>query len=216
MTTRRVFSLLFLAFLSASSHAYSITSFPSSAYNVDTNVMNSTLGIDGTYVVEDFEDSTLIAGLTITDHADGIGSPSSVSNAVIVWDGSTAMAAGLGPAHPIDDPIFSFSQTVMRFGIGISDYQSAFYGLTQILVNGTNIGAIPFDDTLRDGYLFITAGNGEGINSVTFLQSNNDAIMYDHLAVQYAAVPIPSSLLLMGLGILVFRTAQRRRILITA
>jgi len=199
MKFTRALVLSVLAFLSAPSHSFIITSFPSTVYSSDTNAMNASLGIDETYVIEDFEDNTLIAGLTVSDYTDGIGSPTFVSNAVIVWDGGRGFVSGL--AQPIQDPTFSFADEIMRFGIGISDYQPEFYGVSEILVNGFSVGSIPVSGTLRDGYIFITAGEGESINTVTFLQAGNDSILYDHLAAKMGKAPIPSTLVLIGLGL---------------
>lgn len=208
----QVFALFFLASLSGSSYSYIITSYDLSVFNTDTNVMNASLGIDGTFIIEDFEDTILVSGLTISDHADGTGSPMLVSNSVIAWDGTSGFVAGLSPNIPIDDPIFSFSNPVEQFGLGISDYQPELYGSSQILVNGINLGNIPVSGGLRDGYFFITAGAGESINTVTFLQAGNDSIMYDHLAIKYGSVPEPSTILLLSLGFIGIGLNRKRKV----
>ena len=60
-------------FLAVPAHAGMILNFfPASVYNANTPAMYSTLGINGGYMVDDFEDSTLLPGLSISLSGGGV------------------------------------------------------------------------------------------------------------------------------------------------
>jgi hypothetical protein len=189
-----------------------ITYFNSSNYNSDINAMNTSLGIDASFIVEDFENNTLIDGLTVTDNFDGVGMYRLLSRSD-AWDGSMVLYGH--PSYALRSPLFSFDLAVSVFGISISGYQPGS-GTTELFINGVSQGALMSGSTAatqRNTYLKIEAEAGEAITSVGFTQPVNDGIGYDHLSVSYGSVaivpePATSALLLLGLACIGLRSRK--------
>ena len=154
-----------LLFASVSEAAIIVTFFAPSSYNSNTATMNTTLGITG-YTIEDFEDTTLLSGLSIR-HSGGQFAvpvtwtslpatfdpstfPVSVNNA---WDGNN-VATNL-PGNSINNLIFPelteffyFSGTT-SLGLALSNFQSVTppspqFPITnhELFVNGVSLGEL--------------------------------------------------------------------------
>lgn len=204
--------------------SFSFTSFGPSSWGVD----DATLGVSG-YVIEDFEDTTLVTGLTYSVFSpngnlvnssvlpntfkpsdDAFGSAFTFGGGG-VWDGSH------GVINTRTNQTFSYSETgswgQIQFdfaggarSVGISLQQVDLDGIIEI--NGTAVGSLSSLTTLpingqRQGYLRIDASSGDVINSLKFINGNNgnfsDGVMYDHLA--FDPVPEPATLVVAGAGL---------------
>lgn len=179
-----------------------------SVYNSDTDILNSNLGIDSSFTIEDFEDNILADGLTIS-----IPGHSSFSNlcgsnpAAEKWDGDCVL-------HNVDetpmdgrDVSFLLDEGTTMFGIGISHLEQSTY----LMINDTiNLGLVYNDPdwvfggpNVQNGYLWITATDGDLISSVAFNGPDlSDSIFFDHAAWVTTDVPEPSSIVLFGIGLL--------------
>jgi hypothetical protein len=177
------------AVLTPAAHALTVTVRSASVYKVDTAAMEADLGITGK-TIEDFEDTTLISGLSI-DYTlpGGMTSVSALPQVYapgacgFTWGGARALVNT--PQNSCwDDPaghariasLVTFQVgSASFFGIGLSNFQPGLvdHGL---LVNGVQVGVLEsyanfaFYDALvgRNGYLIIQAGAGESIQSVGF------------------------------------------------
>lgn len=202
----KIFAWIILSFFFlVSAQAFTILGYSPSNYNDNVATMNANLGINSSYVIEDFEDNTLIPGLTI-QYSNGSTTPlfnASWAYGTYLWDGARVFSAYQDGGYP--DPTFNFATGITGFGIGISNaYLSSTSYPTYIYINGVNYGTIGSiagyvsADNGRNIYIRVVAGSGEVINSVKFDMAAGDYLSYDHLAVQ---VPELSSYWLVFLGI---------------
>lgn len=161
---------------------------PATVWSPDVAVLNQNLGIDATYVVEDLEDYELIAGLAINVppgedffhiRTEGLEDE--------VWDGAWALQNSNASGQDGRDVRFIFEPGITRFGVGISHLEQE----TAIVVNGqllvADIRNLPGwtagGPNVRNGYLWITATDGDVITSVVFDGNDaSDSIFFDHLA----------------------------------
>ncbi len=202
------------------SHAsINIVSFAPSVYDSDTASMDSTLGITG-FAIEDFEDTSLISGLsyTLANPASGpfsslpatfnvTSSPASTS----YWDGvnvllNTATNTIGGTGDRSDEVMFNVSGGANSIGFGLANFQSLGNPFFQypiadheLLVNGVSHGKL---ETLpgwafvfqRNLYLRIDATDGDVINTVTFRNVDGlvstDVLIFDHVAVDRASTDV--------------------------
>ena len=205
------FLTLVLCFLTPNMLSADIVLFPPSSFDANENTMNATLGITG-YTIEDFQDGTLIPGLSITGQGGTTTSfPYTSAAPDLFWDGPQILLSDA----PVTGPnriTFSFNPTE-SFGIGISDEEgSGFF----VSVNGgpeTNIETLPNYSNVgnqRNAYIRIDRdAGGPLINSVTFRgTANDDSIFFDHLAV--SAIPEPTSLVLFGIATIGLVYRRRR------
>jgi PEP-CTERM motif len=147
-----------------------------------------------------------------------------------LWDGTNAFnntpnngsADSYGGSPPVAAvTTFSFAGGVTSVGIGLANFQSATPSPTNnfpvtdhtLYINGV---AQPGTLESRNAYIRIDAAPGQSIDSIGFGNNSNavagDFLVFDHLAVRSAAVPEPSSLILLGLGgalVLVFSMLRR-------
>ncbi len=128
---------LMLAGPLAGAQHISVSSFSTSSYNSDTAAMDSTLGITG-YTIEDFEDTTLVSGLSVkldfrspspnseTTWTTLPGTPTSLG--VDPWDGSHSLASTLDNGDTLNNRAqavtFLFDSGASSVGIGLSGFQS--------------------------------------------------------------------------------------------
>jgi len=185
-------------FLAAPAHAGMILNFfPASVYNSNTPAMYSTLGINGGYMVDDFEDSTLLPGLSInlsggvpaTTWASSIPNLSNGFDCGIpTWDGQHGVTNSVNnmlnscqvPSGLANLTTFTYAPGTTSFGIGLINFQSlssTLYPLSdhELIVNGTDLGTL---ESLagttwtagqgRNVYLRVDATGGTFINSVAF------------------------------------------------
>lgn len=205
----------------APSSAAVITVFPGTDFNSNEATMNATLGITG-FTIEDFEDATLLPGLTFT--AGGSTIVTVPLSSTLAWDGSNVLSAYFPNGNT--EVTFNFDSS-SSFGIGISDEEGwrngagVTAGDFLVSVNsGAEVNLHTFSnylqvDNSRNAYIRIDAdGSDPTITSVRFRSAAlNDGIQYDHLALNVNATPIPepNSLLLIGLGTGLFALHHRRR-----
>ena len=160
--------------------------------------MDAALGITG-FAIEDFEDNTLLPGLSyIISNPDG-GLFSSLPNVFLVssfagtannqWDGSAVLLSNSQNGFPSEGIrgrtiTFNINPHTTTFGIGLSNFQSVLSPVDQfpvtdheIFVNGVNLGRL--EDlaaltwvpgrTVRNSYLRLDATGAERISSVKFV-----------------------------------------------
>lgn len=179
-------TLFFLVGVSQA-HASSITLAGPGAYNVNTATMDASLGLTGR-LIENFEDTTLIAGLSI-EYTYPSSSVTLTSLPAVftvpfnacgkAWDGTHALVntgqneCWSSGQNAIASTITFHVGGVDFFGIGLADFQSEAVDHS-ILVNGVQIATVESlanfvsDTPGRNAYLMITADPGEVIDSVGF------------------------------------------------
>lgn len=192
-------------------------------------------GITG-FTIEDFEDTTLISGLSIEWTSPNLGpvpvlpatyDPSGQSFFGNAWDGSFTLnntRQGLYLQTPISSTTtFHFANPVTSIGLGISNVQFTGANSSTLLVNGvdfadfdTLIPAPILGPTGRSIYLRLDAGSHETITSIGIRGGVDDFLTFDRLAVNNApspSVPEPSPLFglifLTGVGVLIKGKSDR-------
>lgn len=159
-------------------------------------------GISG-FTIEDFEDTTLIPGLSVEWTNPQIGPFTTLSSVVNErdawytiynpWDGENFLGSANNPIK------FNFSTNPTSVGIGISNYQ--FLG-AKLLVNGAVHGDlatwISRRTTGKNAYLRLDADAGQFIHSIGIDGRPGDFIGFDHIAVgdsnNATAIPTPPGL----------------------
>ncbi len=204
--------------------------FGSSAYNTDASQMDFVLGITG-YEIEDFEDTTLVSGLSYSLTNPNAGTFTALPNTYVAdsntlgdteWDGNHVLLGNSNNAFPVEgtrvnEVTFHIPDGASSFGIGLSSFQSlssppGHFPVTdhRLLLNGVDVGTL---ETLagpnlspgldRNTYLRIDGTNGDVIQSVGFANIGGSTV--DLLIfdhVAFAPVPDPSALV-MGLILVV-------------
>ena len=144
-----------------------VTSFAGSSNSANTVAMDAALGISG-YTIEDFEDTVLISGLTISFEGlipenksytslpktfDSAGDSQTANN---FWDGTKVLTnAGNGLNGPFlpsaaTNTTFALATGAPVVGIGLANFQSALSSPTNpfpvtdhtLFVNGQNLGTV--------------------------------------------------------------------------
>jgi hypothetical protein len=186
---------------------------------------DTAIGIQN-HTIEDFEDTTLIAGLQYSDTATASSGtvPAVAASATAQWDG-----AKMFPSHILGNyqgttvvtHTFTYAAGTTSFGIGIGAIDVA--GVPRLKVNGTDYGLISafpnFDSSSsqRQVYLKIDATGGTLITSVSIfadfqpdVSGFNDGLAYDHVAV-LSAIPEPADYAAIFSGLCVGFAWWRRR-----
>ena len=217
-------------------HAATITFFAPSAFSANTATMDTTLGITS-YAIENFEDTTLIPGLTISFNGNGYNATRTALTATLTrtdtafWDGNHFMEnhpdnTDFGNTPPLMASLvtFNYAAGATSFGVGLISFQSVNPPADQFPITDHRLylNGVPFAQTLeqlaganwfgsafgRNGFIRIDAAQNETITSVGFENiSGNDVIIFDHAAVR--AVPEPSAVALLLIGALT--QCSRRR-----
>ena len=208
---RKILILMSILFVSAGAFAITIETFDPSVVFYGTSqsnvqTMDELLKLNG-YTIEDFEDTTLIEGLTIV--YDSLSEANSVLagdlDSRAVWDGSKSLLTTMNSGT---DNIFKIAQGASSFGIGVGDIESSSL---RLYVNDIDFGKVSdlinynrTDDNSREIYIRIDAGPGEIIEEIRFSGlSSTDGIFYDHIGVK-DAVPEPATSLLCIIGAIIF------------
>lgn len=171
--------------------AQTVVVHPASSYSADTAAMDATLGISG-YAVEDFEDTALVAGLTI-EHTNPSAGPTSTLPVVYTdgsasffnnrWDGPGSLISTFNnqiwfppeasEANLSERVTFHLSPPVQTFGIGLGNFQAERVDHA-VLVDGIVVepalealGSFTSGINVRNGYLLIQAAPGGSISSVS-------------------------------------------------
>jgi hypothetical protein len=221
-----------------SANAFSISAYEPSTYSGDTGAMDSALGITSRYRIEDFEDTELVPGLTISMSGNGVSGSLTALPAVLTlssrfWDGTRLLGSNTANTNPSAacvpcamEVMFTFSTPMASVGIGLSGFQSltppaARFPVTnhRLLINGVAVGATleqlagsawAPDAFSRSAYIRIDAAPGESITSITFANiTAPDFLEFDHLAMLPLPEPGPLALLMLGVGGLL-RIGRRR------
>ncbi|MBX9628568.1 MAG: PEP-CTERM sorting domain-containing protein [Gemmataceae bacterium] len=207
--------LLVIALLVAGSSAadagYTIQDFAASEYLGGTPaqlaVMNANLGIAG-LMIEDFTGPTIPTGvLSFT----GSGVIDVVPQGSNGWGLSSSNFLRI-TTPPTQSASILINGGTPVLGIGFSAFESGTSGsLTSLSINGeapieltaATLPNFSFTFTFRNGYLVITADQGDPlIESIKFTTSGNpDGYQFDYIAyVAPAAVPEPTSVGLLAAG----------------
>ncbi|MEL7312954.1 MAG: hypothetical protein AAFN07_15670, partial [Pseudomonadota bacterium] len=153
------------------------------------DALNAAVGVTG-YTIEDFEDTTLVPGLTITGGAFGLNIASAFPNAL--WDGVSYYVDQVLTGGGVQ---FNVAGGTNSFGIGLGDIDISNVNL---IVNGDDLGAIvdlpnfrKLGDNFRDVYIRVDAPPGEPITTVLIQQQPgstfSDGVFFDHVAFEPAA-----------------------------
>ena len=180
-------------------------------------------GITG-FQIEDFEDTTLIPGLSVEWASPNLGPVSTLPatyNPNIqgftgnAWDGNLTLnnlQQKLWPNPISSTTTFNFFNQPTSVGIGISNLEFTGSNSSILVVNGVDFA--DFDNfvpapilgtTGRSIYIRLDANTNEVINSIGIRGGSGDFLSFDRLAIKSAAqppqsVPEPSNIL--GLGLL--------------
>jgi hypothetical protein len=189
--------------------ALTLTTYPASSFSSDTVAMDDALGITG-YVIEDFEDSILVDGLSVTGSYWNAQWASSGQ-----WDGTRVLKS-----WSTNNVTFNIASGATSFGVGLGQFEPYSYSTNlYVSVNGesTDFGNIltdpncdPSGPPYRNMYIKIDVGPGEIIDAVGFdIGGSVDMVYFDHLAFQ--PVPEPTTMLLLGTGLIGLAGARRRK-----
>jgi hypothetical protein len=183
--------------------AYTIASFSQTVYDADTAAMDVTLGVSG-YTVEDFEDGTLVDGLTLSNFG---FSAYPTPDGGKAWDGGNINAFyGVTEANPGE---LNFAAGALSVGIGLSDYEATAQPNAFRINDGPWILITEENfpewaeriDRGRSMYLRIDMEDGDlPITSLYLTDPSDEWLAMDHVA--FSPIPEPSTLALAGLGLL--------------
>ena len=206
------FAAVILAVPASDSTAYTISAFAPGAWSSTEATMKANLGLTG-FTFEDFDDATLIPGLTVSGH-DTMPDTSTTS---IAWTSDT----GVLDLSDTDAIVFTLSPERTLFGVGIGGMTATDWSITvngvQLVANALSLAGFASDGGGRNGYLIIQPDGGDGpISTVSFSSSESgpqDAVVWDHLtfAASSSVVPEPSTFALGLIGLWSLGAMTRRR-----
>ena len=221
MFYKSVFLVLIAVILSIHSNrasAFVIDTYGPSAYDSDTATMNATLGLTSSETVfEDFEDASLITGLTLD--FSGISSTFSTIGGSVgaedPWDGDSVLEL-YTDATGQSRMTFLIAGGTNLFGFGISDNDARAW--TVIVNDGeyvtTSLPGLDQGSGGRNGYVTIRQEIGDSlISKVDFLTDNagNQSILFDHVAVG-ESVPTPASVFLLLIGLVAMALNRTQKV----
>jgi hypothetical protein len=198
-------SLPILGFIDPA-EAFTVTTFSPTGFS------DAVAGITG-FEIEDFEDTSLIPGLTITwEGAFGPVDtlPNTVSNgdfwwlANDAWDGDSFLTNwSTQPFQTTVAPTrldFSNSPTSVGFGLSNLNFTGSSLSVNNVLLGDlSSFGNTVFGTGIRSTYIRIDAEEGESINSIRIGANTADFLVFDRLAVD-SATPIPEPMTILGTG----------------
>lgn len=212
---REAFAVAVVALAGNAFAGFVIDGHEPGAWSSDEATLRANLGITDAYRIESFEAGGItMPGLFVTDAGETFpNNPVKIdddpNDADERWHGlwsvqNTNPFTGDGDI----DVLFTLPAGITRFGVGLGHHRE----LTEVIVNGNvNLGDVRsfpgFDngDFKRNGYIWITATDGDVIETVLFDNlDDSDAVFFDYVAV----LPSPGAGLLLGVGGLV---VMRRR-----
>ena len=217
MTNKRLLQIAFTAtsiatFLGTQSNA---NAFTVSAFS-PIGFTDEIAGISN-FEIEDFEDTTLIPGLSLEWIGSSISSlttqPSLINNSDYwftpnnAWDGENLIGNFDKEVYYwalADTTKLNFSDNPTSVGIGISNYQytGATLIINDVVYGGlSSIGSEVTRGLGKNVYLRIDAEEGEVINSISIDGRPGDFIGFDRVAVGHAGVPEPFTILGTGTAI---------------
>jgi hypothetical protein len=220
--------------------AITLVPFSPTAFSTNEAAMNAALGITS-YQIEDFEDTELLGSLSYRLGGPAAGTFGALPAVFSVsadlaftnnaWDGSRVLLGNAGNAFPEEvarasSVEFLIAGGARSFGVGLSNFQSLSAPRLQfpsndhrLEINGVDFGSLEAlagwvpGRTLHNLYLRIDASGSDTINSVSFSNAANgvDLLVFDHVAIQAAPVPVPPALFsfLTGLCLLSYRALRR-------
>lgn len=193
--------------LAGAAQAYVLSAYDASVYTPDTAALNAALGLTTLTAVEDFEDATLVAGLTSSLASDGRNLPNHA------WDGITTTVSG--------DALFTISLPGIRlFGIGISDNDGGGQTITINSLAPLALGSVAGyrgDSSGHATYVIVRAEAGDA--DITRIAIDGSLTpMFDHLVLSTdsglapaGSVPEPGSAFLALAGIGALARLRRHR-----
>ncbi len=191
-----------LCFISATASGYTITTFNPTTF-IATGAsptastitsLNNAVGLNNA-TIENFEDDTLIDGLTLNMQGIANAAPSTFgsTSGIAAWNGNTTTV----PSVQSFDAIFNYAPGANFFGIGVGDVESD----VRLVVNGEDLGLVRSFanynrqlDNAREIYIRVDREAGDSaITEVVFTKTGiGDGLFFDHLAVDNA-VPEPGT-----------------------
>jgi hypothetical protein len=182
-------------------------------------------GITG-FQIEDFEDTTLISGLSVQWTSPNLGPVSSLPmtyNPINIdgltgnaWDGNLTLnnnrQGSYQPTRTYSTTTLHFSNQLTSVGLGISNLEFTGSNSSTLIVNGVDFA--DFDNFVpapilghlsRSIYIRLDADTNETINSIGIRGGSGDFLIFDHLAIKSVAQPpqsVPESSNILGLSLL--------------
>ncbi len=185
--------------------------------------------------IEDFEDTTLISGLTIEWTSPDLGpinnlpltyNPNSQGFNGNAWDGNLTLNNTRQQPY-LSTPIsttttFNFIDEVTSVGLGISNLQFTGLNSSILVVNGIDFA--DFDDfmpspilgtTGQSIYIKLDANSDETITSIGIRGGIDDFLTFDRLAINNSPQSVPESSNILGIGFMgllgIFFTFKTRK-----